>query len=94
MEIDEFLKTSITTTVSRGTFRLNDLEKICNGRDKTVADVENGTVFLLFSSGEPRGAVEIERNGILMGDKAVPLLRGEKSFHSTRSIMNLLNVQS
>ena len=86
MEIDEFLKTSITTTVSAGTFRLNDLKKFVMDERKSgiaVADVENGTVFLLFSSGEPRGAVEIERNGILMGDKAVLLLKGGEifSFH-------------
>jgi hypothetical protein len=83
MEIGEFLRNSITTTVSTGTFRLNELKKFAMAERKSgiaVAEIEKGTIYLLFASGEPRGAVEIDKSGTLMGDKALFLLKGGEAF--------------
>jgi hypothetical protein len=86
MEIDEFLYKYVGTTQSEGSFRLNDL-KAHAGADKksgiAVTDTGSGKVYLIFTKGEAQGAVEIDRNGILIGDKAVFHLKGGEifSFH-------------
>ncbi|HVP95018.1 MAG TPA: hypothetical protein VMS89_07600 [Methanoregulaceae archaeon] len=83
MELDEFLQSCIKARTSEGSYRMNDLKKFAAGEKISgvaVAVTERGTVYLLFSSGEPQGAVEIDKTGILIGDKAVFLLKGNEIF--------------
>lgn len=83
MELDEFLTQCIKARTSEGPFGMNELKKFA-AEDKTsgigVAVTDKGTVYLLFASGEPQGAVEIDRTGMLIGDKAVYLLKGNEIF--------------
>ena len=86
MEISEFLSEQVNTTTSVYSSKLNDLKKFADEEKKSgigVADIGIGTLYLLFKKGEPEGAVEIEKKGILLGDKAVYLLKGNEvfSFH-------------
>lgn len=83
MEIDEFLDECIGARIPEGTFRLSDLRKFAIEEKKSgiaVAEIERGTIYLLFAGGEAEGAVEIDRSGMLMGDKAVFLLKGNEVF--------------
>ena len=86
MELDEFLNSCIKARISEGSFRMNDLKKFAMDEEKSgiaVAEIEKGTVYLLFASGEAQGAVEIDKTGMLIGDKAIFLLKGNElfSFH-------------
>lgn len=83
MELDEFLSSCIKARISMGSFRMNDLKKFVMEDKKSgvaVAVIEKGTVYLLFMEGEPEGAVEIDKTGMLIGDKAVYLLKGSETF--------------
>jgi len=83
MELDEFLASCIKTRISEGPFSMNELKKFSIEEKKSgvaVAVIGQGTVYLLFVSGEPQGAVEIDRTGMLIGDKAVYLLKGNETF--------------
>ncbi len=86
MEINEFLNEQMNATTSEYSSKLNDLKKYATNGNKSgigVADIGFGMLYLLFKKGEPEGAVEIEKNGILLGDKAIYLLKGTEvfSFH-------------
>jgi len=86
MEINEFLNEQMNATTSEYSSKLNDLKKYATDGNKSgigVADIGFGKLYLLFKKGEPEGAVEIEKNGILLGDKAIYLLKGTEvfSFH-------------
>ena len=86
MEINEFLNEQMNATTSEYSSKLNDLKKYVTDGKKSgigVADIGFGKLYLLFKKGEPEGAVEIEKNGILLGDKAIYLLKGNEvfSFH-------------
>lgn len=86
MEISEFLNEQVNATTSEYTSKLNDLKKFAGEGKKSgigVADIGIGKLYLLFNKGEPEGAVEIEKKGILLGDKAIYLLKGSEvfSFH-------------
>lgn len=83
MEISEFLNEQVNATTSEYSSKLNDLKKFAVEGKKSgigVADIGRGKIYLLFKKGEPEGAVEIEKNGILLGDKAVYLLKGSETF--------------
>ena len=94
MELDEFLTSCIKTRISEGPFGMNELKKFAIEEKKSgiaVAVIGQGTVYLLFVSGEPQGAVEIDRTGMLIGDKAVYLLKGNETFsfyHVEREIID------
>jgi hypothetical protein len=86
MEINEFLNEQMNATTSEYSSKLNDLKKYVTDGKKSgigVTDIGFGKLYLLFKKGEPEGAVEIEKNGILLGDKAIYLLKGNEvfSFH-------------
>jgi len=86
MEINEFLNEQMNATTSEYSSKLNDLKKYATDGNRSgigVADIGFGKLYLLFKKGEPEGAVEIEKNGILLGDKAIYLLKGTEvfSFH-------------
>lgn len=86
MEISGFLNEQVNSTTSEYSSKLNDLKKFVNEGKKSgigVADIGIGKIYLLFTKGEPEGAAEIEKNGILLGDKAIYLLKGNEifSFH-------------
>jgi len=83
MEISEFLNEQVNATISESSSKLNDLKKFADEGKKSgigVADIGIGKLYLLFTKGEPEGAVEIEKNGILLGDKAIYLLKGSETF--------------
>ncbi|MCU0629604.1 MAG: hypothetical protein MUF37_00405 [Methanoregulaceae archaeon] len=83
MEIGEFLNKQVNETTSEYTSKLNDLKKFASEGKKSgigVADIGIGKLYLLFKKGEPEGAVEIEKNGFLLGDKAIFLLKGSETF--------------
>jgi len=83
MEISDFLNEQVNATISECTSKLTDLKKFADAGKKSgigVADIGIGKIYLLFKKGEPEGAVEIEKNGILLGDKAVYLLKGDEAF--------------
>jgi hypothetical protein len=83
MELDEFLAKCIKSRISEGPFGMNELKKFATEDQKSgiaLAVIDRGTVYLLFTSGEPQGAVEIDRTGMLIGDKAVYLLKGNEIF--------------
>jgi hypothetical protein len=83
MEISEFLEEQVNATTSEYSSKLNDLKKFAADGKKSgigVAEIEIGRIYLLFKKGEPEGAVEIEKNGVLLGDKAVYLLKGSEKF--------------
>jgi hypothetical protein len=83
MEISEFLEEQVNATTSEYSSKLNDLKKFAADGKRSgigVADIGIGRIYLLFKKGEPEGAVEIEKNGVLLGDKAVYLLKGSEKF--------------
>jgi len=83
MEISEFLNEQVNATTLEYSLKLNDLKKFADDGRKSgigVADIGIGKIYLLFKKGEPEGAVEIEKNGIILGDKAIYLLKGSEMF--------------
>jgi hypothetical protein len=83
MELDEFLTMCIKSRIPEGPFGMNDLKKFALDEKKSgiaVAVIDRGSVYLMFTAGEPQGAVEIDRTGMLIGDKAVYLLKGNEIF--------------
>ena len=83
MEISEFLNEQMNATTSEYSSKLNELKKFAVEGQKSgigVADIGIGKLYLLFTKGEPEGAVEIEKNGTLLGDKAIYLLKGSETF--------------
>jgi hypothetical protein len=83
MEMDEFLASCVKARISEGSFTMNELKKFAMEDKKNgvaVAIIDKGTVYLLFTEGEPQGAVEIDKTGMLSGDKAVYLLKGNETF--------------
>lgn len=83
MDISEFLDRQVNATTSEHSSKLNGLKEYVAQRKKSgigVTDIGIGKLYLLFQNGEPKGAVEVEKNGILLGDKAVFLLKGSEDF--------------
>ena len=88
MELDEFISSSIKARIAEGPFGMNDLKTFVMDEKKSgiaVAVIERGVVYILFVSGEPQGAVEIDKTGMLIGDKAVFLLKGNEMFSFYRA---------
>jgi len=83
MEINEFLELQVNTTTGKGPLKFGELREFTarglqNG--VAVAPIGKGRIYLLFRKGEPEGAVMLDEHGILVGDKAVFLLKGGESF--------------
>lgn len=88
MELEEFISSNIKERIAEGPFGMNDLKTFVMDEKKSgiaVAVIERGTVYILFVSGEPQGAVEIDKTGMLIGDKAVFLLKGNEMFSFYRA---------
>ena len=86
--MEEFISSNIKERIAEGPFGMNDLKTFVMDEKKSgiaVAVIERGTVYILFVSGEPQGAVEIDKTGMLIGDKAVFLLKGNEMFSFYRA---------
>jgi hypothetical protein len=83
VKITEMLDTILNGSKYLGTFSLVDLLQYATTRSSTgiaVAKDASRQQYLAFLAGEPEGAIFIDENGTLYGDKAVMLMGGNEPF--------------
>jgi hypothetical protein len=83
MNISELLETILKGSKYLGTFPLAELLQYAVSRSVNGIAVAKDTPrerYLVFVKGEPEGAIYIDSNGTLYGDKAIMLIGGGEQF--------------
>ena len=83
MDLQELLENSLKHSKYQGTYSLADLLTHAASRQLNavaVAKEGNSKYYLAFLNGEPEGALYVDADGALFGDKAVVHIRGGRDY--------------
>ncbi|KDE55085.1 hypothetical protein [Methanoculleus sp. MH98A] len=83
MDINDLMDEILRQSTSEGRFTLDELLHYSSGHSPTgigVSKEKEHTFFLIFSGGEPDGAMFVDTMGTLFGDSAVLRLTGREEF--------------
>jgi len=88
MEITDLIETIAAQSSLEGKYSFNELTHRAAARSLNGVGISRNnpaTIILVFSGGEPRGAIYVDEKGTLYGEKAVYLLKGTEQFEFYRA---------